>query len=116
MLLDTRAEPSEVEDLVGAQDLTGCLSAGSSTRSSPLGRAESRRLVADAGFEQPRPVLGDDVGVRLDEPAHDDLAETERRLDHDAHPSPLAGSAENITPERSESTMRCTTTAIAYYR
>ena len=31
-LLDTRAEPSEVEDLVGAQDLTGCLSAGSSPR------------------------------------------------------------------------------------
>ena len=60
-----------------------------------------------------RPVLGDDVGVGLDEPAHDDLAQTECALDHDAAASPLAGSAVNITPERSESTMRCTTTAIA---
>ena len=87
VLLDPRAEPRELEDLVvGQHPAVAVLGGVSSTRSSPPSapRTISKRLVPDADVEQPRAVLGDDVGVGLDLAADHHLAEAERGLDHDA--------------------------------
>ena len=65
------------------------------------------------GVQQARAVLRHHVGVRFDQAAHDDLTLPEGGFDHDVVLSPVEGSTVNITPERTEGTISCTTTAMA---
>ena len=92
VLLDRAPEAGELDDLVGTQDLTSGLLGRQLDALVAVGAASNgKRLVADTGLEQPRAVLGDDVGVGLDQTAHNHLTQPKGALDHVRERSPRCG-------------------------